>query len=163
MKRLLHNETETLALASEIYPLLEKGEVVFLYGELGAGKTTFVRACLRQAGFSGPVKSPTFTLVEEYSLPDRMFYHFDLYRLIDPEELEWIGFRDYLGAESLCFIEWPERGMPLLPTADLEIRLTLDAPGRWAELTANTEKGRTILARMGSQSSPLDGEIMADD
>jgi tRNA threonylcarbamoyladenosine biosynthesis protein TsaE len=145
MKRLLRDEAATLAFAAELYRRLTAGCLVFLHGDLGAGKTTFVRGCLRAAGFTGAVKSPTFTLVEEYALDGRVLYHFDLYRLNDPEELEWMGIRDYLRPDALCFVEWPERGEGLLPEADLEIRLDIAGSGRSVEVWGNTEKGRAVL------------------
>jgi tRNA threonylcarbamoyladenosine biosynthesis protein TsaE len=94
------------------------------------GKTTLVRGFLRAAGFTGAVKSPTFTLVEEYSLDERKIFHFDLYRLNDPEELEWMGIRDYFIPNSLCFIEWAERGAGFLPIPDAIISLTVQDLGR---------------------------------
>ncbi|HYE35324.1 tRNA (adenosine(37)-N6)-threonylcarbamoyltransferase complex ATPase subunit type 1 TsaE [Methylocaldum sp.] len=148
MKLTLRDEAETLAFAGRVYRAMPFGGVVFLRGNLGAGKTTFVRGWLRAAGFSGPVKSPTFTLVEEYSLEDRIVYHFDLYRLNDPEELEWMGFRDYLRPNAVCFIEWPERGEGMLPQADLEINLEIAGTGRIAEIMAGTERGREVLVHM---------------
>lgn len=148
MTVLLPDEAATLAFAGRVYRSLPPGCLVFLRGNLGAGKTTFVRGCLRVAGFTGPVKSPTFTLVEEYALADRTLFHFDLYRLNDPEELEWMGIRDYLRPDATCFIEWPERGEGLLPEADLDIHLEIEGLARRAALSAHTERGREILARL---------------
>jgi tRNA threonylcarbamoyladenosine biosynthesis protein TsaE len=142
----LPDEPATLALAGRVFRGLPPGCLVFLRGNLGAGKTAFVRGCLRAAGFTGAVKSPTFTLVEEYALADRTLFHFDLYRLNDPEELEWMGIRDYLRPDATCFIEWPERGAGLLPEADLDIHLHIEGSARRAEISAHTEKGREILA-----------------
>jgi tRNA threonylcarbamoyladenosine biosynthesis protein TsaE len=148
MNLFLPDESATLEFAGRVFQALPSGCLVFLRGNLGAGKTTFVRGCLRAAGFSGAVKSPTFTLVEEYTLPDRSLFHFDLYRLNDPEELEWMGIRDYFRSDTICFVEWPERGAGLLPEADLEIRLTLEKTARRAEVSTHTEKGREILAQI---------------
>ncbi len=148
MNLFLPDESATLEFAGRVFQALPSGCLVFLRGNLGAGKTTFVRGCLRAAGFSGAVKSPTFTLVEEYTLPDRSLFHFDLYRLNDPEELEWMGIRDYFRSDTICFVEWPERGAGLLPEADLEIRLTLEKTARRAEVSAHTEKGRELLAQI---------------
>ncbi|SMF94850.1 tRNA threonylcarbamoyladenosine biosynthesis protein TsaE [Methylomagnum ishizawai] len=142
----LPDEAATLEFAARLYRHLPPGCLVYLHGNLGAGKTTFVRGCLRSTGFTGAVKSPTFTLVEEYALPDRTLFHFDLYRLNDPEELEWMGIRDYLRPGATCFIEWPERGAGLLPGADLDIRLEILGPSRRATLAATSEQGRAILA-----------------
>jgi tRNA threonylcarbamoyladenosine biosynthesis protein TsaE len=145
VNRLLPDEAATLAFAGEVFSRLPSGLLIYLHGDLGAGKTTFVRGCLRAAGFSGPVKSPTFTLVEEYALPGRTVFHFDLYRLADPEEAEWMGIRDYLQPDALLFIEWPERAEGYLPAPDLEVRLALEGSGRRVELSAGTARGAAIL------------------
>jgi tRNA threonylcarbamoyladenosine biosynthesis protein TsaE len=144
----LSDEAATLALAARFYHALPQGCLVFLWGNLGAGKTAFVRGCLRAAGHAGAVKSPTFTLVEEYVLQGRPVYHFDLYRLADPEELEWMGMRDYLRPDALCFIEWPERGIGVLPTADLDVSITIDGTARHALVTAHSPVGREVLLRL---------------
>lgn len=134
MKKRLVDEAATLAVAADLKAAIPKGAVVFLQGELGAGKTTFVRGYLRAAGYTGPVKSPTFTLVEEYRLPDRVIHHFDLYRLSHPEELEDMGIRDYLTPEAICFIEWPERGYGVLPAADITLRFEITGTERQIEI-----------------------------
>ena len=151
MRRLLVGEEATLEFAGRVFRALPEGCLIFLSGDLGAGKTTFVRGCLRAAGFQGAVKSPTFTLVEEYALSDRVLFHLDLYRLNDPEELEWMGIRDYFRPAATCFIEWPERGAGRLPEPDLAIRLALEPAARRAELSAHTEKGRAILAKLAPE------------
>ncbi|MBS9404325.1 tRNA (adenosine(37)-N6)-threonylcarbamoyltransferase complex ATPase subunit type 1 TsaE [Halomonas sp. TRM85114] len=121
---------------------------VHLAGELGAGKTTLTRGLLRAHGYMGTVKSPTYTLVEPYELDDARIYHFDLYRLGDPEELEFIGGRDLLSEDALCVIEWPERGESWLPPSDLSIELAIAGNGRHALVLANSEHGHRALARL---------------
>ena len=130
MKKILHDIGETEAFACWLWQSLPEKCVVYLHGELGAGKTTLVRGVLRAAGYAGTVKSPTFTLVEEYRIQDRVIYHFDLYRLADPEELEWIGIRDYFAEPAICFIEWPEKGAGMLPLPDCSITLAVQGEGR---------------------------------
>jgi tRNA threonylcarbamoyladenosine biosynthesis protein TsaE len=145
MKLHLPDEAATLDFAGHFQRALPLGCVVFLRGNLGAGKTTFVRGCLRAAGFQGAVKSPTFTLVEEYFLDGQAIYHFDLYRLADPEELEWMGIRDYLRPDALCFIEWPERGRGVLPSADVEIDLGFQGSSRSLTVTPCSSTGRKVI------------------
>jgi tRNA threonylcarbamoyladenosine biosynthesis protein TsaE len=110
----------------------------FLYGDLGAGKTTLVRGFLRAAGYNGVVKSPTYTLVEEYTVGARKLFHFDLYRVVDPEELEWIGIRDYLEQDCVCFIEWPDKGKGFLTEPDSVITLTAQGEGRLLTIENNS-------------------------
>lgn len=132
----LPDEDATLTLGRRLFGVMQPGFVVFLHGDLGAGKTTLVRGILRAAGHHGAVKSPTFTLVEEYALGSLTIYHFDLYRLTSPEELDWFGFRDYVRGDSLCLIEWPERGGEALPEPALCIELSVQWPGRSASIQA---------------------------
>jgi tRNA threonylcarbamoyladenosine biosynthesis protein TsaE len=134
--------TETLLLADEVATLALGGRLaaevgagcVLLNGELGAGKTCLVRGWLQALGHAGAVKSPTYTLVEPYRLQGRQIYHFDLYRLEDPEELELIGGRDYFSDDALCLVEWPEKGAGFLPQARLTISLTVVGNQRQARL-----------------------------
>ncbi len=126
------------------------GEVIFLNGDLGMGKTTLSRGVLQGFGHQGLVKSPTYTLVEPYELGDFTVYHFDLYRLGDPEELEYLGIRDYFTGQSLCLIEWPERGKGVLPLADLLLTITVEQSGRRINIQAQTEKGRQLADKLKS-------------
>lgn len=131
----LPDEAATLALgASLARRLTGGGACVYLEGDLGAGKTTLVRGLLRGLGHEGAVKSPTYTIVEPYELGGVHIYHFDLYRLGDPEELELIGVRDYFSSDSLCLLEWPERGAGVVPSPDLTITLAVNGRGRKATL-----------------------------
>lgn len=146
MKITLENEQETELLGAELWRTLPKKCLVFLKGDLGAGKTTLTRGVLRAAGHKSAVKSPTYTIVEEYNLKDAKLYHFDLYRIKDPEELEWIGIRDYLEEENLCFVEWPELGKGFLPEPDVEITLKQQGEGRIVNIhVLSQDIGRTLV------------------
>jgi len=137
-------ETLGAALAAQVEP----GTRLFLQGELGTGKTTLARGFLKQLGHSGRVKSPSFALIEAYELAPFSVFHFDLYRMRSPAELESIGFRDYFDREGICLIEWPERGGALLGDPDLRIRLSVAPPGRHVELESCSARGERLLARL---------------
>lgn len=141
----LANEEETLALAKRFSEVLQTPLVVYLKGELGAGKTAFCRGVIQALGHSGAVKSPTYTLVEPYQLKGWRIHHFDLYRLADPEELEYMGIRDYFAEDTLNFIEWPDKGYGWLPGADIEIRIEYAGNGRKITFSALTEAGQRII------------------
>jgi len=152
-QRILHNEEQTAELASQLAQACSRGGVIYLRGGLGAGKTTFSRSLLQALGHQGNVKSPTYTLVEPYPLPGLDAYHFDLYRLHDPEELEFMGIRDYFANGNLCLVEWPERGAPLLPVPDVTLELeTIDSSTRKAILTASTALGQQMLDAVNGNS-----------
>lgn len=119
--------------------------VIYLYGDLGAGKTTLVRGLLRALGHQGPVPSPTYTLLEPYELDGRTVLHLDLYRLSDPGELDYLGLRDYLGRPLLALVEWPQRGGSALPPADLEITLEYSDDQRLAILEPKSPQGVLLL------------------
>lgn len=144
----LPDEAATIGLGKRLAAALAAPAVIFLYGELGAGKTTLCRGLLHALGHRGAVKSPTYTLVEPYELPGWRVYHFDLYRLGDPEELEYLGMRDYLGAGAVLLIEWAERGVGHLPPADIELRLDMRDHGRQVSWRASTPRGVEIIARL---------------
>jgi tRNA threonylcarbamoyladenosine biosynthesis protein TsaE len=133
------------ALGERLGRACARGGIVYLAGELGTGKTTLARAMLRALGHGGPVRSPTFTLLEPYRCGDLRVVHLDLYRLGDPEELELIGLRDYLDPGVLCLIEWPERGAGHLPAPDLQVHIRFRGGGRELALDACTPRGVEIL------------------
>lgn len=143
--RVLADETATLALGAETAEILHPGLVIFLSGNLGAGKTTLARGILRGLGYQGKVKSPTYNLVELYKLSRLYFYHFDFYRFNDPIEWEDAGFREYFSADSICLVEWPEKAGELLPRADLRFLLHITETDRYVEIQADTEVGRRCL------------------
>lgn len=147
----LTGESEMLGFAAQMATVLTGGGLIFLEGTLGAGKTTLSRGFIQALGHNGPVKSPTYTLVEEYDLDGGRVCHFDLYRLGDPEELEYMGIREYLTDGTLCLIEWPERGRGVLPDADITFHIDDIGEARILHWQAQTKKG----AQWGGQLQKL--------
>ncbi|WP_440683198.1 tRNA (adenosine(37)-N6)-threonylcarbamoyltransferase complex ATPase subunit type 1 TsaE [Cysteiniphilum halobium] len=129
-QHIIKNELEMLKFGKLLSQCLNKGDVIYLHGDLGAGKTTLTKGILQGLGFTGSVKSPTYTLVETYPINGITLQHFDLYRLSDPEELEWIGIRDYFNNDTISLIEWPQKGKGFLPCQSKEIDIQYANKGR---------------------------------
>jgi tRNA threonylcarbamoyladenosine biosynthesis protein TsaE len=175
------DEKAMIGLGSQLAKAIMPGAIIYLDGDLGAGKTTLVRGFLRALGHAGAVKSPTFTVVEPYTLENDLIYnynelegeakveytnisqnsitqkiyHFDLYRLNDPEELEYLGIRDYLDGRAIALIEWSEKGYGVLPIADLMIKITHQPQGRKVELLSQSDRGAAIVSKLISTQSPI--------
>lgn len=143
---LLPKESDTITLAQRLAKRLMSPSVLSFSGEIGAGKTTFIRAMLRALGIQSAIKSPTFSLVESYQVEHLFIHHFDLYRIHEESELEYIGFRDYFLQNAICCIEWPERAKHSLNTVDLHIALELSGSGRFLTAQAFTPTGETMLS-----------------
>lgn len=150
----LADEPATLALGTALAPGIGPGCVLYLSGDLGAGKTTLARGLLQALGHPGRVKSPTYTLLELYSLSRLNLYHFDLYRFKDRSEWESSGFRDYFNPDSACLVEWPEKALEWLGEPDLWVRLAFSATGRCATLAPHSEAGHAWLRALRASSPP---------
>ena len=144
----LADEAATLALGSELAAVMVPGLMVYLSGHLGAGKTTLARALLKGLGYTGKVKSPTYTLVEVYAVSRLNLYHFDFYRFGNSQEWLDAGFRDYFTADAVCLVEWPEKAAGSLPKADLTISLSMHETGRSVTIAAGTQEGEQCLKRL---------------
>ncbi len=153
MQLTIRGETAMEALGGALAKACRGGVRIYLQGELGAGKTTLVRGFMRALGHEGAVKSPTYTVVEPYEIDGRAIYHLDLYRLAEPEELEWIGLRDLLAETALVLVEWPQQGQGVLPPADILVQIHYQGEGRQLALAAQTARGRVILAELSPVSS----------
>ncbi len=145
----LDSEAEQEALGARLAACLEGPLLIFLEGDLGAGKTTLTRGFLRGLGHQGAVKSPTYTLIEPYQIGARKIYHLDLYRVADPGELEYLGLREMLDEAAVLLIEWAGRGEGWLPTPDLRITIHHRGEGREIELNAVTAAGKAVLSGLG--------------
>jgi len=133
-------------LGADLIAACESGGIIALRGKLGSGKTTLVRGALESLGISSGVRSPTYTLIEYYEFDQLCIAHLDLYRLVDGEELEYLGYRDYLNSTTVCFIEWPERAEGYLTGVSLEISIDYDVEGRLLEFKSGDDWGRRLVA-----------------
>jgi len=146
--RHLSTEADTLALGAALAPGLRAGMVMYLEGELGAGKTTLARGILQALGITDRVKSPTYTLVEPYTISSLYLYHFDFYRLKYPDEWVDAGLREHFNSNALCLVEWPEKAGGRLPAPDVRVAMTVAGDGRSITISAETEAGRNCLMRL---------------
>ena len=146
----LADDGATIALGNLLAPLMERGLVIWLNGDLGAGKTSLVRALLRARGETGPVKSPTYTLVEVHLVSGIYFYHFDFYRFNQAEEYLDAGLDEYFSGDGICLVEWPEKAQPYLAPPDLQIELRVDGDGRIAHLHSRTTRGHSCLSKLAA-------------
>jgi tRNA threonylcarbamoyladenosine biosynthesis protein TsaE len=151
----LPDEGATLAFGAALGPCLEPGTVIFLEGELGAGKTTLARGLLRGLGYEGRVKSPTYALVEVYEVSRLLLHHFDFYRFSDPREWIDAGFRESFDGRSVSLVEWPQKAAGLLPPADLTIRLASSGSGRSASWQPSSPRGTRIAECIASRWRPI--------
>ena len=148
----LADESQQIALAATVAKNLKTAFVMLLKGNLGVGKTTFARGFIQASGFDGVVKSPTYTLVEPYPIShNRLCYHFDLYRLAEPEELEFIGARDYFNDNDVCLVEWPEKAEGFLPPADWICTFSHHNEGRNLIISALSDKGKKLMLQAFSR------------
>lgn len=147
-KQTLTDAEQTVLFGKRLSESCEQATCIYLHGDLGAGKTTLTRGFIQGLGHVGNVKSPTYTLVEPYELPAWQVYHFDLYRLADPEELEFMGIRDYFSDTSHCLVEWPERGEGILPKPDLDLTISYVGEQREVCLQANSEIGLKVINKL---------------
>ena len=152
MQRIIKDENEWISLAALLAKAIMPGFRLYLSGELGAGKTTLVRCFLRQLGVLDAVKSPTYTLVETYTVKNMPIHHFDLYRLQSDQELHYIGLDDYFSDDAIVIVEWPEKGADVLPQADIFCTLSYHQYGRSIECVAHSMRGQQVLEQLGQNS-----------
>lgn len=148
LTRPLAAEADTLALGAALAPGLRPGMVIYVRGELGAGKTTLARGILHACGVTERVKSPTYTLVEPYTVSSLYLYHFDFYRLRYPDEWADAGLREHFNDRAVCLVEWPEKAGGQLPAPDVTIEMTVAGDGRNITISATTEAGRNCLRQL---------------
>ena len=146
----ISDELMTTNLAAQFARLLSAPLVLGFSGDLGAGKTTFIRAMLQALGIRGAIKSPTYSLVESYLIRDMQIHHFDLYRIQEDTELEYIGFRDYFTTEAVCCIEWPERMRSDVDFIDIQVTMVQTDIGRELLMQAKNINGSHILSSLGA-------------
>lgn len=155
-----NSESEQEAIGATLARAVPPACVIYLEGDLGTGKTTLARGFMRGLGHQGAVKSPTYTLIEPYELNDRRCFHFDLYRLADPGELEYLGIRDLLVGDAVLLVEWPDRGEGELPPADLVVRISYRRTGRELQFLATSEIGEELIQKVRSAlQSQVNAEI----
>ncbi len=145
---ILHSEQEMKQFGAQLIQNCDSAGIITLRGDLGTGKTTLVRGALEHCGVTSGVRSPTYTLIEYYELEPLSVAHFDLYRLGDPEELEYLGFRDYLNSKTLCFIEWPEKASFYLDGKGLEVVIGYQPEGRKLALEAQSPWGQSLVNKL---------------
>ncbi|MGL5743399.1 MAG: tRNA (adenosine(37)-N6)-threonylcarbamoyltransferase complex ATPase subunit type 1 TsaE [Legionella sp.] len=148
----LPDEKASAHFAVRLAACLNPSLVMSFSGDLGAGKTTIIRAMLRHLGVQSAIKSPTFSLVESYSCHSLLIHHFDLYRIHHEEELEYLGFRDYFTQESICCIEWAENAGKALPNVDIRFKLSITGAGREMHIVALSVAGKRILALLAGET-----------
>lgn len=159
----ISDEQSMMAFGARLARACTEGSIIYLIGDLGAGKTTLARGFLRACGHAGPIRSPTYTLVEHYSMPDKEIFHIDLYRLSDPEEVEYLGLTDLVTDKVIGMIEWPERALGMIPKADISCEIQFGAEGqRDLSLNAYSERGIRIVEQALSSRSPSGGGVASD-